>query len=455
VCPSGLWPSPKPSCHILLGQGAMAEAAQPDIKEEQPLKVGDFVRAKWGSRWCNATIKKVGTETVTVQYEYDESVDEIAHEDIDVHFSQQPPEPEVENPPHQSTPSALPPKARPSRPAPPRSNVQEDPLPAEQDQGWDTFWSATPPRRRPPPEVAGPPRGAEGTPPVLPMNEERISHVLARTLRYHLGEHGLQADGDGFIAVQDILEVLHEELPGVTEDRIRRVAETSMGSRGKRFDVRRLEVENGSSWEIRALYRHPPEGYLRRERHERRERRMRDRDVYGRTGGPPPQPLHGHWNGRFAGRGGADEPRRAGFSDPLPYDQEEEDAPPASRPPAAHRVPSGRGVVAPATSGNPAVQAAPAEAEKPQIEDAADAEQQESTEAGDLESEAPRACVWERYTEPETNRVWFWNASTEEVFFADETDSGWMALPGTGDDAGRVIWFHAATGNAFFEDEAS
>merc|ERR1712194_592681 len=36
------------------------------------------------------------------------------------------------------------------------------------------------------------------------------------------------------------------------------------------------------------------------------------------------------------------------------------------------------------------------------------------------------AETWERFVQPKTDRVWFWNPATEEVFYADDAKySGW------------------------------
>lgn len=57
---------------------------------------------------------------------------------------------------------------------------------------------------------------------------------------------------------------------------------------------------------------------------------------------------------------------------------------------------------------------------------------------------------WERYVEPQTQRVWFWREETQEVFYADDPASGWE---GYFDAEGKPWWFHAESGRFFFEEE--
>jgi hypothetical protein len=61
-------------------------------------------------------------------------------------------------------------------------------------------------------------------------------------------------------------------------------------------------------------------------------------------------------------------------------------------------------------------------------------------------SSSATAEAWERYNEPESQRVWFWNKATDEVFWADDPDSGWEQYFG---DQGRPWWCNEAEGRFF------
>lgn len=57
--------------------------------------------------------------------------------------------------------------------------------------------------------------------------------------------------------------------------------------------------------------------------------------------------------------------------------------------------------------------------------------------------------VWERYMQPTTERIWFWNPSSEEAFFANaSSDFGWECLKNS---SGALWWWQESTGRFFYE----
>ncbi|CAK0899641.1 unnamed protein product [Prorocentrum cordatum] len=132
---------------------------------------------------------------------------------------------------------------------------------------WDAFFDARPAAADEAPEdeadqlrggdlAPSSPGARRGADPAGPPDDERISHSLGRILRYHVADYGLKVDPDGFVQVTDLLASCLE-FEGASEGCLRRVAETSTGTRGRRFEVRE-DAEGGSM--VRATYKHPKEG---------------------------------------------------------------------------------------------------------------------------------------------------------------------------------------------------
>jgi len=241
----------------------------------------------------------------------------------------------------------------------------------------------------------------------FPMNDERISHCLGRILRYHTSSCGLATDEDGFVALPSLLANV-EEFKDTSDADVRRVVKNSIGPRGARFEIR--ESEAGGNALIRALYKHP-------------------------------KVHHGDRRGRS---GFSDRPRenaKRGFSQMPPAEEFDESPSPSS--------PQNNFTMSPPRAPLPGDDLGdghfPIEEEFSALSPG-----KPRNNSGSASTETPREEVWERYNEPETQRVWFWNDATEEVFYADDASSGWEQW--TSDD-GKPWWYHEETGRFFFEEE--
>ncbi|CAE8734969.1 unnamed protein product, partial [Polarella glacialis] len=286
--------------------------------------------------------------------------------------------------------------------------------------------------------------------------DERISHCLGRILRYRAGEYRLQPDKDGFVPVSELLAL--PELRGGTLEDVRRVASESVGSRGQRFEIQdTLDPATGSTaTEVRARYRHDKESCPGRF-DGGRNGFSGDRG-FGRRGDAQ----------RGFGRGGAVS-RGYGFSRPLDEGEEptmeaSSGSKPASTKPASPTLfkmsprssckegdrfdiedqfaalgPGRGGVLA---------GAAVLEAEEGKSPKTLGASSAASASTVDSTS-ALQEEVWERFLEPGTGRVWFWNEATEEVLREDDPEPGWQQFF---TDSGQRWWCHEDSGRYFLED---
>ncbi|CAK0899638.1 unnamed protein product [Prorocentrum cordatum] len=244
---------------------------------------------------------------------------------------------------------------------------------------WDAFFDARPAAADEAPEdeadqlrggdlAPSSPGARRGADPAGPPDDERISHSLGRILRYHVADYGLKVDPDGFVQVTDLLASCLE-FEGASEGCLRRVAETSTGTRGRRFEVRE-DAEGGSM--VRATYKHPKEGPRGR-------------------GGPRRDPHEPSRRGDGFRRRGP----RMGFSQGAPYDDRgdsaEEDGAGAAVSSASRgdEAQESRGA---ACGGNAPSTASASASTAPGAE-------------GEVQSEAPKQEVWERYYEPDSQRA--------------------------------------------------
>jgi hypothetical protein len=254
-------------------------------------------------------------------------------------------------------------------------------------------------------------------------DDERVSHCLVRVLRYNTDRYGLQPDLDGFVLVSELLSSCPEDFAGVDEEDLRRVTQTSVSSRGPRFELREAAESDVGGTEIRTLYKHPKDGY----RHRGAWRRDRDPStiwVQGRD----------HHGGSASSRSGP----RQGFSrgpvskevDPLHEGIE------ALKPSAA------------SSAREPQIaleQHAPSSASASTVDSSRIAQ----VDPAQAEESQPTQEVWERYYEPGTQRAWFWNVDTEEVFYADDPDSGWERFE---DEEGNPWWWNDEFSRFFIEE---
>mmetsp|Transcript_101031 Transcript_101031/g.245706 ORF Transcript_101031/g.245706 Transcript_101031/m.245706 type:complete len:463 (-) Transcript_101031:25-1413(-) len=306
-----------------------------------------------------------------------------------------------------------------------------------------------------------------------PLDDERISHCLGRILRYHTERYGLQSDAEGFVPIAALLSDV-PDFEGVTEADIRRVVQGSAGPRGPRFEVRDAdEADQGS--QIRARYKHPQDGY---------RQSGPPGGFYGRGGwgkgrmyGPPPWFSEAAYGGRQPFPRG---PRqRPGFSRPPPpqdgEEEEEEEEGEAEREGAEPRVKQEAAAASkPASGKEPGTSSQPVEARGSVAKEVAAAATGEAAaarscgagEAAQGAGAAPSSDsavsttasspqqdgeVWERYVEPDSQRAWFWNEATEEMFYADDEESGWQSFFNAED---KPWWWHEATGRFFYEEES-
>ena len=251
--------------------------------------------------------------------------------------------------------------------------------------------------------------------------DERVSHCMGRILRYRTEE--LAPDEEGFVELPLLLEEIRVDVPGISEEDLRRVAQNSFSRHGRRFQTREIHAaESGKVLTlIRATYRHmddrPPRG----------RRRAMERPVERLSG-----------NGGFSASPTAEEATPGHFVISSPretketgqrYDIEDEfaalhqDSPGADKEAAAD-------VQAPATA----------------------SEMSASTEATSTEATAPKEEVWGRFLEPKTLRVWFWNSTTEEVLYADDLEDGWEMFY---TEEGQRWFWQESTGRYFFEEVAA
>ncbi|CAK0899640.1 unnamed protein product [Prorocentrum cordatum] len=297
---------------------------------------------------------------------------------------------------------------------------------------WDAFFDARPAAADEAPEdeadqlrggdlAPSSPGARRGADPAGPPDDERISHSLGRMiLRYHVADYGLKVDPDGFVQVTDLLASCLE-FEGASEGCLRRVAETSTGTRGRRFEVRE-DAEGGSM--VRATYKHPKEGPRgrggpRRDPHEPSRRRG--------GGGATASGGEGRaWASPRARRTTtAGTPRRLG--------QEDGAGAAVSSASRGDEAQESRGA---ACGGNAPSTASASASTAPGAE-------------GEVQSEAPKQEVWERYYEPDSQRAWFWNVDTEEVFYADDPLSGWERFE---DEGGNPWWWREADARFFIEE---
>jgi len=69
---------------------------------------------------------------------------------------------------------------------------------------------------------------------------------------------------------------------------------------------------------------------------------------------------------------------------------------------------------------------------------------------GEAAAVSDTLSAWKRYLEPGSNRLWFMNDPTQEVFYADDLESGWERYL---DSHGKPWWEHQASGRHFYEPQ--
>jgi len=288
------------------------------------------------------------------------------------------------------------------------------------------------------------------------------------------------------VMVSEVLAV--DTFAGVREEDVRQVVLTSLGSKGARFEI--LDDEAAGGLLVRAKYRHAADGHHRRE-DRRRDREPRDGDHGGSRGH-----RHAPQEGQVVERGFR--PYRPAGSDAAT--EGTADVAPQSHGGGDHRGAPKDNTSSSSVSGAAAVvdrgarhgQQADCRGYTPSSVYPREGDRQNSgyndgvdwkermgddrrlrngtssnadtgasrqPAASDGAAVASTAAVtaddatdlaWELYHEPGTDRAWFWNAKTDEVFYADDETSGWEQYH---DPKGRPWWYHEVSGRFFFEEE--
>lgn len=322
--------------------------------------------------------------------------------------------------------------------------------------GWDDFYENSPQE----PQRPEHPKGSQ-------QADERVSHVLARILRYHAQSIGLEPDEDGWVQVSQMLQLQELAILGADEDDVSRVTAASIGTRGPRFETR----SSATGLDIRAFYKHPPSfgfkdgGRASGYRHDGGPGRGYNGNRQQRS---PPQDFDRRDDRRDDARRNSPSRLRRGFSRGEPPEspghspRQAESSRPSdatARPVSPSRLAAGEASSAEASarSSQPAA-AAKLEATVPawisrrghEAEQRRDQPPPEPAEPAEPAEAAAEPEVWEKYHEPKTQRVWFWNEATEEVFYADDASSGWERFE---DPKGKPWWWHEASGRYFVEEE--
>lgn len=282
-------------------------------------------------------------------------------------------------------------------------------------------------------------------------------------LRYRLNdpEVGLEPDEEGYVRVDKLLTF--PELEGGTAEDIERVGRESLGARGRRFDVSEVPGTDGGL-RIRALYRHPEESRPSRSFRGRYDITpyVRDEGRYGcgwLRHAPQPRNANGWHRPGFSPSPSGEAPKEARSAG---AEQASSLAPPSgpatfALSPASSSIGEGKYDIEEQFNAlRPAALQIGGGKTHANGKDGADSlaagleglsSASASTEAS---SSAQKAEVWERFIEPETNRVWFWNEECNEAFFEDDPIAGWQCFQ---DAEGRPWWWHGSTGRFFFEKE--
>eukprot|EP00415_Alexandrium_ostenfeldii_P001573 UN1573 len=64
---------------------------------------------------------------------------------------------------------------------------------------------------------------------------------------------------------------------------------------------------------------------------------------------------------------------------------------------------------------------------------------------------APDGSLWFAYEDPQSRRLWFWNSSTDECFFAEDPPDGWSVHE---DECRRRWWWNENTQVCFWEENS-
>mmetsp|Transcript_9004 Transcript_9004/g.16264 ORF Transcript_9004/g.16264 Transcript_9004/m.16264 type:complete len:312 (+) Transcript_9004:71-1006(+) len=246
--------------------------------------------------------------------------------------------------------------------------------------------------------------------PFLSQEQQELSRFLARLLRYRATEMGLAVNADGFVPVAALVDL--PELRSFSAEDILLVAQVSEGSKGRRFEIS-ADTDQGPA--VKATYVHPNSPAV------------------------PPQVLSQALRSLLRKHMGPAGMSQQLSADVSPYGGNQRQFRPSSRYPHS-------------SLRRPGSYAAESNSVGTAVDNA-------SSEDASLRSTIPsetwdeqRVCEWQLFHEPDTERVWFWNEATEEVFFADDEQSGWTQYL---DSSARAWWWHEESARFFYHDEAA
>jgi len=279
-------------------------------------------------------------------------------------------------------------------------------------------------------------------------DDDRISHFLAAWLRYHMVE---AEANEGWISMSQVLA--EPELQGATEEDVKRVALYSRSRLGRRFELREVETPAGKTeFDVRATYKHvdsEPRTYRmgrrgRRANYADFDSRPRD-DGYPRCSGFSSSPTEAKDQVKSfeeAEAAEAEEPQSAAprHFNLSPRASEKQERYDIEEEFAAFPAGNGRTEQAHVDLDDVPLKEASKNGATPMASDAS---------ASTASTASTQEEVWQRWLEPDSFRVWFWNPSTEEVLWADDLEDGWEMF--FTEEGQRWFW-QESSGRYFFEE---
>ena len=246
-----------------------------------------------------------------------------------------------------------------------------------------------------------------------------LSKTLGRILRYEIEKYSLTPDESGWVQLHELIQKC-----GITHSReeVVEVARNSAGSQGRRFDLDE-----------------PAKGFFR----------IKARYVHGKGG------KSRGFNEPFGSQAGSrqgkasscmPEPARSRTYTDLGADAREWQS-------STDQTPGISGASGSSTSRTETEDQLrfrkERQAETPPVGDSQDSSL--GPESFDISTPRCTESQWERYQDPTTNRVWFFNSEKDEFFFEDSAaDRGWCRY-----DSDVGPWWHNERNETWFMEGAS
>ena len=254
-----------------------------------------------------------------------------------------------------------------------------------------------------------------------------LSKTLGRILRYETHEYGLTPDADGWVQLHDLMRkcgLAHYK------DEVIHVACTSAGSRGRRFD---LDEPAKGLFRIRARYSHG-----------------KGEGSKGKTANNFPSGTKGDsWKGHVGSP--VPKPKPAATRSFYAQNVENENMW-QSHPNQVPQMPGSTHSLSGADGPQEATQELPEKRQETQAPDQDCQDCFSGPQSFDIST--PRNSqqeTWQRYVDPTTQKVWFHNEKSGDVFFEDgAADSGWRKY-----DSDLGLWWWNETAATWFFERAS